>query len=111
MVIMPEKREERAASEISCLTRLARIGMQRGERRRGEGTSKADTDKEKRRRDRDLHELMLKRENFASRNISPLGRTFVSIAGGAEDGIRAGAATVEDAFRATELKHGLWRVA
>ena len=46
---------------------------------------------------------MLKRENFASRNISPLGRTFVSIAGGAEDGIRAGAATVEDAFRATEL--------
>ena len=109
MVIMPEKREERAASEISCLTRLARIGMQRG--RRGEGTSKADTDKEERRGDRDLHELMLKRENFASRNISPLGRTFVSIAGGAEDGIRAGAATVEDAFRATELKHGLWRVA
>ena len=57
----------------------------------------------RRRGDRDLHELMLKRENFASRNISPLGRTFVSIAGGAEDGIRAGAATVEDAFRATEL--------
>ena len=33
MVIMPEEREERAASEISCLTRLARIGMQRGGRR------------------------------------------------------------------------------
>ena len=66
--------------------------MQRGEERRG--TSKADEDKE-RRGDRDLHELMLKRENFASRNISPLGRTFVSIAGGerrAEDGIREGAA-------------------
>ena len=57
--------------------------MQRVEGRGEEGTSKADEDKE-RRGDRDLHELMLKRENFASRNISPLGRTFVSIAGGAE---------------------------
>ena len=98
MVIMPEEREERAASEISCLTRLARIGMQRVEGRGEEGTSKADEDKNEegrereRRGDRDLHELMLKRENFASRNISPLGRTFVSIAGAGggkrEDGIR-----------------------